>query len=334
MAMRKTPRRTKKADSKKIGIAKKIIAVVGATGAQGGGLVRAILDDKNGSFTARAITRNVNSDKAKALADAGAEVVAADLDDVKSLKKAFEGVHGAFCVTNFWEHLKPEKEISQARNMAQAAKDAGVKHVIWSTLEDTRESIPLSDDRMPTLMGKYKVPHFDGKGEANAIFKELGVPTTLLVTSFYWENFIYFGMGPKKGADGKLAITLPMGSRKLAGIAAEDIGKTAYAIFEDGDEMIGKTVGIAGGHLTGEQMAKSLSKALGQTVTYNAVSPAAYRAFGFPGAEDLGNMFQFNSEFEQDCCDARNISETKSLNPELQTFDRWLGENKSRIPLG
>lgn len=334
MAMRKTPRRIKKADSKKSGIAKKIIAVVGATGAQGGGLVRAILNDKNGSFTARAITRNANSDKAKALADAGAEVVTADLDDVKSLKKAFEGVHGAFCVTNFWEHFKPEKEISQARNMAQAAIDAGVKHVIWSTLEDTRESIPLSDDRMPTLMGKYKVPHFDGKGEANAIFTQLGVPTTFLVTSFYWENFIYFGMGPKKGADGKLAITLPMGSRKLAGIAAEDIGKTAYAIFEDGDEMIGKTVGIAGGHLTGEQMAKSLSKALGQTVTYNAVSPAAYRAFGFPGAEDLGNMFQFNSEFEQDCCDARNISETKSLNPELQTFDRWLGENKSRIPLG
>ena len=334
MATRKTPRRTKKADSKKSGIAKKVIAVVGATGAQGGGLVRAILNDKNGPFTARAITRNVNSDKAKALADAGAEVVAADLDDVKSLKQAFEGAHGAFCVTNFWEHFKPEKEVTQARNMAQAAKDAHVKHIIWSTLEDTRESIPLSDDRMPTLMGKYQVPHFDGKGEANAIFTELGVPTTFLVTSFYWDNFIHFGMGPKKGPDGKLAITLPMGSKKLAGIAAEDIGKTAYAIFEDGDEMIGKTVGIAGGHLTGEQMAKSLSKALGQPVTYNAVSPAAYRAFGFPGADDLGNMFQFNSEFEQDCCDARNISETKSLNPELQTFDRWLGENKSRIPLG
>jgi uncharacterized protein YbjT (DUF2867 family) len=187
---------------------------------------------------------------------------------------------------------------------------------------------------MPTLLGKYKVPHFDGKGEADAIFSELGVPTTFLVTSFYWENFIYFGMGPKKGADGKLAITLPLGNKKLASIASEDIGKTAYAIFEDGAEMIGKTVGIAGGHLTGAQIAKSLSKALGQPVVYNAVSPAAFRGFGFPGAEDLGNMFQFNSEFEQDCCDARNISETKSLNPELQTFDRWLGENKSRIPLG
>ena len=322
----------KKTDKQKTD--KKIIAVMGATGSQGGGLVRAILNDKNGSFAARAITRNPNSEKAKALADAGAEVVAGDVDDVKSLRKAFDGAHGAFCVTFFWEHLKPEKELSHARNMAQAAKDTGVHHVIWSTLEDTRKSIPLSDDRMPTLMGKYKVPHFDAKGEADEIFKELGVPTTFLLTSFYWDNFIYFGMGPKKGANGKLTITLPLSTKKLASIAAEDIGKTAYAIFEQGDEMIGKTVGIAGGHLTGAQLAKSLSKALGQEVVYNAISPETYRSFGFTGADDLGNMFQFYSEFEQDCCDARSISETKSLNPELLTFDRWLGQNKDRIPLG
>jgi uncharacterized protein YbjT (DUF2867 family) len=313
---------------------KKIIAVVGGTGAQGGGLVRAILEDKNGPFAARVITRDVKSDKAKAFAEAGAEVVKGDVDDARSLNKAFEDAHGAFCVTFFWAHMKPEKELAQARNMAQAAKDAKVEHVIWSTLEDTRKFIPLSDDRMPTLMGKYKVPHFDAKGEANAIFTELGVPTTFLITSFYWDNFIHFGMGPKKGADGKLAITLPMGKKKLAGIAAEDIGKTAYRIFEEGDEWIGKTVGIAGGHLTGAQMAKSLSKALGQEVRYNEVTPAAFRAFGFPGADDLGNMFQFNTEFEQDCCDARSISETKKLNPELLTFDRWLAEYKSQIPIG
>ena len=101
--------------------------------------------------------------------------------------------------------------------MAQAAKDAGVKHVIWSTLEDTRKWVPLTDSRMPTLQGKYKVPHFDAKGEANAVFTELGVPTTFLNTSFYWDNLIHFGMGPKKGADGKLAFTLPMGDKKLPG---------------------------------------------------------------------------------------------------------------------
>src|SRR5437868_9687481 len=287
---------TSKPDSKTS--EKKIIAVVGATGAQGGGLVRAILDDKHGGFAARAITRDPNSDKAKALADAGAEVVVADVDNEQSLTKAFEGAHGAFCVTFFWEHLKPEKELSHARNMAQAAKDAGVHHVIWSTLEDTRKSVPLSDDRMPTLMGKYKVPHFDAKGEADEIFRQLGVPTTFLLASFYWDNLIHFGMGPKKGPDGKLAITLPMANKKLAGIAAEDIGKVAYAIFERGDEMIGKTVGIAGGHQTGAQLAKSLTKALGKEVTYNGITPAAFRALGFPGADDLGNMFQFYAEFE------------------------------------
>ena len=315
-------------------VKRKTIAVVGATGAQGGGLVRAILSDPTGGFAVRAITRKPQSDKALALAAMGAEVMEADLDDAASLERAFAGAHGAFLVTNFWEHFSPQKELDQAHNMAVAAKAAGLKHVVWSTLEDTRAWVPLSDDRMPTLMSKYKVPHFDAKGEANDVFTQLGVPTTFLVTSFYWENFIYFGMGPKKGADGKLAITLPMGTKKLPTIAAEDIGKTAYAIFEEGDEMIGKTIGIAGGHLTGAQMAKSLSKALGQPIGYNAVPPAAFRAFGFPGAEDLGNMFQFNSEFEQDCCDARNISETKTLNPELQTFDRWLAANKSKIPLG
>ncbi len=326
----------KKADTKtdKQKTDKKIIAVVGATGAQGGGLVRAILNDKHGSFAARAITRNPNSEKAKALADAGAEIIAGDVDDIKGLRKAFDGAHGAFCVTFFWEHLKPEKELSHARNMAQAAKDAGVHHVIWSTLEDTRKSVPLSDDRMPTLMGKYKVPHFDAKGEADEIFRQLGVPTTFLLASFYWENFIYFGMGPKKGPDGKLTISLPMGTKKLAGIAAEDIGKAAYAIFEKGDEMIGKTVGLAGGHLTGVQMAKSMTKALGKEVVYKPIPPATFRSLGFPGADDLGNMFQFYSEFEQDFCDARSISETKSLNPELLTFDRWLSQNKERIPLG
>src|ERR1700733_4624692 len=149
---------------------KKIIAVMGATGAQGGGLVRAILNDPNGGFAARAITRDINSDKAKELAALGAEVVAGDLDDPESIKKAFEGAYGAFCVTFFWAHFSPEKEIAHARAMAEAAKHANIQHVVWSSLEDTRKWIPLSDDRMPTLQGKYKVPHFDAKGEADQQF--------------------------------------------------------------------------------------------------------------------------------------------------------------------
>lgn len=312
---------------------KKIIAVVGATGSQGGGLVRSILSDPSGAFAVRAITRDTGSDKAMELAKMGAAVVAADIDSEESLKKALQGAYGAYLVTFFWAHFSPEKEMAEVRNMAGAAKAAGIRHAIWSTLEDTRQWVPLSDNRMPTLMGKYKVPHFDAKGESNKVFTELGVPTTFLLTSFYWDNLIFFGMGPKKGPDGKLAFTLPLGDKKMPGMAAEDIGKCAHGIFKKGPEHIGKTVGIAGEHLTGAQMAASLTKALGQQVRYNAVTPAAYRGFGFPGAEDLGNMFQFSADFEDYFCGVRRLDVARSLNPALQTFDMWLAGNKSRIPL-
>jgi uncharacterized protein YbjT (DUF2867 family) len=313
---------------------KKIIAVVGATGLQGGGLARAVLADKTGGFAVRALTRHVNSDKAKELTKAGAEVVAADLDNLDSLKRAFSGAYGAFCLTNFWEHMSPEKESAQAKALAGAAKDTGVQHAIWSTLEDTRRWVPLADNRMPTLMGKYKVPHFDAKGEADGFFRQLGVPTTFLLTSFYWDNLIFFGMGPKKGQDGTLAITLPMDDKKLPGIAAEDIGRCAYTIFKNREQHIGNTVGLAAEHLTGTQMAAALTKALGQEVRYNAVPPEVYRTFGFPGADDAANMFQFKRDFQQVFCGARDPAVARSLNPDLQTFDIWLARNKSRIPLG
>ena len=312
---------------------KKVIAVVGATGAQGGGLVRAILADKQGGFAARAITRDVHSEKAKALAASGAEVVAADVDDEASLQRAFDGVYGAFCVTFFWAHFSVEREQAEAAARARAAKAAGVQHVIWSTLDDTRKFIPLDDTRMPTLHGKYKVPHFDGKGEADQYFRDAGVPTTFLLTAFYWDNFIHFGAGPKPGPDGTLALTMPLGDKKLPAIAAEDIGKCAYGIFQRPD-LIGQTVGIAGGHLTGEQMAAGLSKALGVPVRYNDVPPDVYPSFGFPGADDMGNMFQFKRDFNEYYCKSRSIELARSLNPELQSYEQWLAANAKAIPLG
>jgi hypothetical protein len=279
----------------------KIIAVVGATGAQGGGLVRAIQHNTHGEYRARAITRDVNSPKAKELAALGAEVVSGDVDDEESLKRAFDGAHGAYCVTFYWAHFSPEKEFAEAGNVARAAKQAGVSHVIWSTLEDTRRWIPLTDNRMPTLMGKYKVPHFDAKGQADHLFADAGAPTTNLLTAFYW---------------------------------AEDIGPCAYGVFRAGSQYIGKTIGIAAGHLTGSEMAAAFTQALGQDVVYNAVPPEVYRSFGFPGADDLGNMFQFKHDFNDYYCGARDLDFTRKLNPELQTFGTWLERNKERIPLG
>ena len=309
----------------------KIIAVIGATGAQGGGVVRAIMEEK--AYKVRAITRNPESDKARALRDAGAEVVAADLDDVASLVRAFEGAYGAFLVTNFWEHFSPEKEIEQARNLAEAAKQAKLQHVVWSTLEDTRKDVPLSDDRMPTLNGKWKVPHFDAKGEADAFFTERGVPVTFLRASFYWENFIYFGLGPKRADDGVLTLSVPMGDKELAGVGAKDIGRVAYGIFKQGVSLIGKVVGVAGEHLTGEQMAAKMSAVIGEKVRYEPVTPAVFRSFGFPGADDLGNMFQYYQDFEKELGEVRSVAGSRALNPQLQNFDQWLAENGKAIPV-
>jgi uncharacterized protein YbjT (DUF2867 family) len=311
----------------------KIIAVVGATGAQGGGLVRAILDAEDGEYAVRALTRKPESDAAHALAELGAEVVRADLNDLDSLRQAFRGAYGAFCVTNYWELFSPEKEKEQARNLAQAAHDEGLKHVVWSTLEDTRQWVPLTDDSMPTLMERYKVPHFEGKAEADAYFTELGVPTTFMMASYYWENMIFFGGGPQKGPDGSLALVIPMGDKPLAGIAAEDIGRCVYGIFRRGDYYIGRRVGLAGDRLTLHEMADGLTRALGVEIGYNDVPADVFRSFDFPGAEDVGNMFQFYRDYSDDVLEARSIDESKSLNPALQSFNEWLAVNKDRIPL-
>lgn len=305
--------------------------MVGATGAQGGGLAHAVLSDPQSGYLVRALTRKPDSARAQALAAQGAQIVAADLDDANSLRAAFAGADAAFCVTNFWEHFSPEREIAQVRNMAEAAVFAGLRHVVWSTLEDTRRWMSLDDPRMPTLMGHYKVPHFDGKGEADAVFAALGVPTTRLLTSFYWDNLIHFGMGPKRNAAGRLVFALPMGDARLPGIAAADIGRCVLGLLRRGDDFVGRMVGIAGEMPTGAEMAGVLADGLGEPVDYQAMEPAAYRALGFPGAEDLGNMFQFKRDFNAGFCAARDPQLARVLNPELKSFRDWVAENAGAL---
>ena len=312
---------------------KKVIVVFGATGAQGGGVVRAILNDSGSEFSVRAVTRDTNSDKAKELANMGAEVVSADIDDAASMQRVLANAYGAYFVTFFWAHMSAEKENAEVKAFAAAAKDAGLKHVIWSTLEDVRTYVPLSDNSMPTLHGKYKVPHFDGKGESDHYLTDAGVPTTFLLASYYWDNLIHFGMGPKKGPDGKYYLTFPMGDKKMAGIASEDIGKCAYGIFKKGPQLVGKRIGIAGEQISIASMADALTKALNVPVHYNEVTPEQYRGFGFPGADDIGNMFQFYRDFDNVCNSTRDVNYSKELNPELKSFDMWLNENKGLIPM-
>lgn len=309
------------------------IAVLGATGSQGAGLCEAILGDPDSGFACRAITRNPGSEKARALAARGAEVVAADLDDESSLAAAFRGAHGVFGVTNFPEIGSVEREQQQAVNIAKAARTANAAHVIWSTLDDTTQWLPLSDPRMPTLLGKYKVPHSDSKGQIDHVFTDLGLPMTFLLTCFYWDNFYNHGWGPQRGQDGAYALTLPIGKARMPGIAAEDIGKCAYAIFRTRTELVSETVGIAGEHLGGGEMAEKFSVALGIECTFSPMTPEAYRNLGFPGADDLGNMFQIFDEFEQPYRASRSVEAARVLEPSLMDFDAWLAKYKTRIPL-
>lgn len=313
---------------------KKIIAVVGATGAQGGGLVRAMLADANGEFAPRAITRNPGSDAAKALAAQGVEVVAGDADDASTLDAAFAGAYGAFCVTNFWEHGDPARELRQASALARATRSAGVQHVVWSTLEDTRRDVPLDDPRLPTLHGHYKVPHFDVKGEADAVFASEGAPTSYLLAAFYWDNLVHFGMGPRKQDDGSLVFALPLGGQKLPGIASGDIGGAALGIFRRGVGAVGQRFGIAGETLSGEEMAARLADALGQPVTFQNIPFDVYRGLGFPGADDLGNMFEYQQLLGARFLTARDPQLTRDLNPATLDFAGWLRANARRIAIG
>lgn len=309
----------------------KLITVVGASGTQGGGLVRAILDDPEGGFTARAVTRHPDSEKAQALAELGVEVVGGDADRAGGLDAAFDGAYGAYCVTNFWEHGSPEREIAQAAEMARASRRAGVAHVVWSTLEDTRRTVPLDDPRLPTLSGRYKVPHFDGKAEADAVFAAEAGPTSYLLAAYFWDNLLRAGLSQRD--DDALVLALPLGGAKLPGIAGRDVGHCAYGIFRRGTAAVGQRFGIAGEILSGDEMAAALGRALERRVVFSNIPFDVYRAFGFPGADDLANMFEYQQIRGEDFLHNRDPVLARSLYPDLLTFDAWLKANAARLPI-
>ena len=312
----------------------KIIAVVGGAGATGGGLARAILADPVGGYACRVITRTPDSTAARALVDQGATVVRADLDDADSLVAAFEGAYGAFCLTSFFEHFDAEREITQAANLARAAAAAGVRHAIWSTAEDTRRRYPLADDRMPTLLGRFKVPQWDAKSEGDVHFDEAGVPTTYLLTPFHWEAWV-FGLGaPQPGPDGVLTATMPLGEALLPGIAAEDIGRCAYAVFRGGEEFLGKTIGIAGEHITGERLAAGLARVYDEPVRYQSLPLEVFRSLPVPGIEVAANMFQYVAECNDDYCRLRDVRLARRLNPSLLGFDAWVSRTRAPARTG
>jgi uncharacterized protein YbjT (DUF2867 family) len=269
------------------------VAVLGATGQQGGAVAEALA--KKG-IEVIAITRNVSSEKAIALASrAHTEVREADLNDKDSLVKAFDGCDGAFVIANFWEGMDVEKEVQHYKNATDALKEVGsMKHIVYSTLDET--TIPISG-HFKTLhecehedaKGPMKVPHFDGKARCEKMFE--GLPATFMITSFYLENFCtYFAF--TKGEDGSYTFTLPLSDVKLPYTILVDLGELAAGAFTK-PELIGQKIGQASLLASGDDLAEIFSKATGKTIKYNCVPWETFASFGFPGAEELAQMFEF-----------------------------------------
>ena len=287
----------------------------------------------NGGYACRAITRDPESAAARALSDQGATVVRADLDDYDSLVRAFDGAYGAFCMTNFFVTL-----LRRAGNGAGGEPGArGGRRRGAATRSGRRPRTPASGTRstttrMPTLHGGYKVPNWDGKGEGDRFFAAAGVPTTYLLTPFHWEAFV-FGLGaPQPGPDGVRTLAMPLGDARLPGITAEDIGRCAYAIFQDPARFVGETVGIAGEHTTGDELAAGLSDVFGEPVRYQHVPAEVFRELPFPGADLAANMFQFVAE-DNGYGSRRDVALARSLNPSLVGFTEWVAATRGRVPV-
>ncbi|XP_066097477.1 nmrA-like family domain-containing protein 1 [Saccopteryx bilineata] len=293
---------------------KKVIAVFGATGAQGGSVAKAILESKQ--FAVRALTRDVTRPKARALQNLGAEVVRGDLNDEASVEAALKGTYGAFVVTSFWDDFSKEKEVCQGKMVADIAKRLGLKHVVYSGLENVKH----------LTGGKLEVGHFDGKGEVEEYFWSIGVPMTSVRLAAYFENFLTMWK-PVKASDGDYyTLVLPMGDIPMDGISVADVGAIVSSIFNSPAEFLGKAVGLSAEALTIQQYADVLSKSWGKEVRDAKITPEAYEKLGFPGAEELANMFRFY-HMKPD----RDVKLTHRLNPNVRSFSQFISDNQGAL---
>jgi uncharacterized protein YbjT (DUF2867 family) len=293
---------------------KKIILVTGATGAQGGGVAKALL--RQGDFAVRILTRRANSPAAVALQAMGAQVVVGDMADEASLEQAMDGCYGVYGVTNFWEHYGQEYYLGM--NLIEAVAVCGISHFVLHTLPDYSA---LSG-------GELKVPHCDIKAALKAYSQELRLPATYLQVAFYYENFLHF-FPPQPDQFGTYQFGFPQGNTKLAMVSVEDVGGIAAQLFANPQAYLGKTVTTVGADDTCTEYAAAMTRILGLPVHYNYVPRDLYASFGFPGAEELANMFEVQRLYITSR--QKEMEESYRLNPEMQTFERWLQQNKIRL---
>ena len=294
---------------------KKIITVFGATGQQGGPIVTALLNAKD-RYYVRAITRNVNGDKAQHLKTLGVEVVYASMDEPDSLCSALAGSHGVFIVTNYWEYMDKDREVRQGKNVVDACKNAHVQHVIFSGLENVHK-----------LTGK-SCPHFDGKAEVVDYIQGIGVPYTIVRYPYYYENmFVALGfLGFQKGDDGSYTVTSCM-TGELDAISVAAVGPIIATIFDEPEKYFGKTIGLSAERLPVKNYFDIISDATGKTIHVKYISVDDYAKLPFPGAGALATMLHYNDT----CNPGRDIKMTKQLDPNTPSFKSWATLNKNKF---
>jgi uncharacterized protein YbjT (DUF2867 family) len=281
--------------------------VLGATGAQGGSVARHLL--ASGQYVVRAMTRTPDSDKARVLRLGGAEVVPGDLTEPSTLRAALAGVQIVFGVTDFWEHFAAE--YAQGVALADAVAAADVEHFVFSSLPHVEQ----------LTQGELRVPHFDMKARIETYVRGLGIPATFLHVAFYYENFLTSAT-PQRQPDGTYVFGFPQGDTPLAAVAVEDVGGVVAGVLKRRSEFLGKTIGVVGDDLPAHEYAAIMTRVLGRSVAYRHIPRDVFESFGFPGAEELAAMFEFNRRFIPDRRD--DLQRSRELYPGMQTFEGWV----------
>lgn len=294
-------------------VTRSTVLVTGATGAQGGSVARHLLD--RGGFAVRALTRSPGSEAARALAAAGAEVVAGDLADRASLRAALAGCQAVFGVTDYWKHFAGAEH---GRNLVNAVAGAEIEHFVFSSLR------PIAEESG----GALRVPHHDIKAEVAAYARSLDLPLTLILPGFFYENFLDF-FPPRPRGDGSLAFGFNQGDTPLAAVAAEDVGGVVAALFERPQEFLGRSVGVVGDDLPCADYAETMSRLLGRRVVYAPMTREELAGLGFPGADDLAAMFELNRTRVPSR--RADLEESRALYPAMQSFETWLGRHRGRF---
>jgi len=295
-------------------MATKIITVFGATGKQGGSVAAALFKDPK--FKVRAVTRNPDSPRAKALADKGAEVVKGDLADAASVAKTVEGAYGCFLLTDYWSHCDANKEIAQGKLAVDACKAAGVKHLVYSSLESVIATV-----------GK-ECPHFDGKAVIGDYIKESGVPYSLLQMSFYFENWAKEFAPTKEGDTFKLGVDL--GNATMPANSGGEPGEVVRGVFDQPERFIGQIIGAVSDDLTMQEYADIMSKVTGRKVVPNTgFTPAVLEKLEgtIPFAAEFAAMFEHIAAGHQ----KRDIKLTYELDPNFMKFEQWCEKNKDDL---